>query len=260
MRCFGGLQLRLAGRAVTTTALKPQSHTLLAFLAMRAGHPVHRERLTELLWPEESAATARRRLPVLISTVRRHLEPDVASGEWTVLVRDSDAYVLRVPDETPVDTHQLVAAAKAARQARLEHDTRAEMAAHQRVMAIYGGELLPEFGAAEWVVEDRAYFRSQVVGAAKALAAFHLHESNAAACIDTARAGLQVDRYHSQLWRLLADAHRSVGDVAAVARVEDEHAAVLAELGIEPATVIDLRDGAPDPTAEVTTLSGGSTA
>lgn len=260
VRCFGGLQLRLAGRAVATTGLKPQSHTLLAFLAMRAGRPVHRERLTELLWPEESATTARRRLPVLISTVRRHLEPDVASGDWTVLVRDSDAYVLRVPDETPVDTHQLVAAARAARRARLEHDTSAEMAAHQRVMATYAGELLPEFGAADWVVEDRAYFRSQVVGAAKALAAFHLGESNAGACIDTARAGLQVDRYHSQLWRLLADAHRSVGDVAAVARVEDEHAAVLVELGIEPGTVIDPMDGAHDPTAGATTVSGGSTA
>lgn len=230
--CFDGLELTFAGRNVDLSALKPQGRTVLALLALHAGAPVHRDELIQALWPRTDPVLARRRLPVLISTVRRHLEPDAEPGTWTSLVRRGEAYVLQVPPGTYVDVLALEEAAALARRARTDRDTELEMVGHRAVMEAYRGELLPEVGDAEWVIADREYYRIQVVRAAQALSSWQLDNGDALACIGTVRAGLRVDRYCSPLWDLLTDANRQLGDVAAAARVEEEYAAVLEELGI----------------------------
>lgn len=230
--CFGHLDLMFEGRSVDLAGLKPQSRTLLALLAVQTGAPLHREYLIEALWYGEDPAAARRRLPVLVSTVRRHLEPDAQPGNWSLLVRQGEAYMLRPPQETYVDVRALKEAAANAREAHVRHDLEAEMAGHQGVIAAYSGDLLPEFGAVDWVVEEREYYRAQVVRSAMALASWQLLRGDANGCVETVDMGLRIDRYHSQLWCLLADAHRALGDLAAAVRAEQGHAAVLDELGI----------------------------
>lgn len=233
VRCLGGLALSLHGEPVDTAPLKPQGRALLALTAMQAGTPVHRDHLIDVLWPDDDPDTARRRLSVVVSTVRRHLEPDTEPGEWTALVRRGEAYVLQVPPDTYVDVHALDDAAATARAAHASGDEAVEMAAHRAVLDAYGGDLLPEFGPAEWLVDDRERYRVQVVHAAQARAAWELANGDPLACVETANDGLRVDRYRTPLWCLLADAHRALGDLAAAVQAEDEHAAVLEDLGIE---------------------------
>lgn len=230
--CFGGLTLTLDGGEIDLSGLKPQSRAVLAFMAMQADTPVHRDRLLDVLWRDEDPVSALRRLPVLISTVRRHLEPLAAPGVWSRLVRQGEAYVLRTPPGTWVDVRVVEDAALTARRARARGDEVGEMEAHRVVLAAYQGELLPEFGAVEWLVEEREHHRAQYAGSAQALAAWHLAGGDAPASVEAARAGLRVDRYRSRLWSLLADAHRASGDRVAAAHAEQEHAAILDELGL----------------------------
>lgn len=230
--CFGHLDLVIEGRSVDLSGLKPQSRTLLGLLAIRTGAPLHREYLIDALWAGEDPTAARRRLPVLVSTVRRHLEPDARPGDWSLLVRQGEAYMLQSPQDTYVDVRAFEEAASHARNAHVRRDLEAEVEAHRRVIATYGGDLLPEFGAVEWVVEEREYYRAQVIRSAVTLASWQLEGGDPSACAETVEAGLRIDRYHSQLWCLLADAHRALGDLAAATRAEQGHAAVLQELGI----------------------------
>lgn len=246
--CFGGLQITLNDHFVDQARLKPQSRALLAILTMHAGTPVHRDQLIDVLWRVDDRDAALRRLPVLVSTVRRHLEPDAEPGDWSLLLRRGEAYVLQPPTGTYVDVHVVDDAAAVARAAHGRGAHAEEMAAHEQILAAYAGELLPEVGAAEWVVDEREHYRVQVARSAQSLAAWHLFGNDAPATIEAARAGLRVDRYRSGLWSLLADAHRAAGDLAAAARVEEEHQAVLEELGVEPPCCPSL--------ARVTTRSG----
>lgn len=230
--CLGGLAITIAHRVIDPEELKPQAHTVLALLAASTGKIVHRQRLMAALWPHEDPDVARARLPVLVSTVRRHLEPDVEAGSWSLLVGHGDGYRLQVPEGTWVDVTVFDDAVAAARRARHDGNRTAEMQFLGVAVDAYGGPLLPEFGPAEWIVEEREHYRLQFARATEALGAWHLGRGEAAAAVDLARGGLRADRYRSRLWHLLVRGHRAVGDEVAATRASEQHAAVMAELGV----------------------------
>jgi DNA-binding SARP family transcriptional activator len=235
IHCFGGLRVSVGDRPIHLEDLKPQSRQVLSMLAATAGSPIHREQIADALWPDDAGQEPTfRRIQVLVSTVRHHLESaSAASTSWQPLVRVGDAYVLET-DGLYVDTvafHEAVATASGARQSG---DTEAEMRALRTAFASYGGELLPEFGPASWLVDQRESYRRRYLQVAQALGGLHLADGDAESCVDVCLAGLAADRYHSVLWSLLAEAYRRTGDLAAARRVEDDHALVLFELGIDP--------------------------
>ncbi|MDX1621073.1 MAG: BTAD domain-containing putative transcriptional regulator, partial [Nitriliruptorales bacterium] len=216
--CFGGLSLVLEGREVDVDELKPQARSALALLVLQGGKPIHRERLTEALWPGEDPAVANRRLQVLVSTLRRHLEPQAEAGNWTYLLRKGEAYVLAFPDDVQRDVSEFDAAIEDALRARTAGDVDGEQRALELAFGLYDGELLPEAGPADWIVDERDRYCSRFVRVAQLLAARYAEEGRFDRCIDACLAGLEVDRYRSRLWTLLAAAHRGTGDPAAAAR------------------------------------------
>jgi DNA-binding SARP family transcriptional activator len=230
VRCFGGLRIVLDGQEVDLGVLRPQSRQLLAMLAASAGTPIHRDHLADALWPEEDLQVSARRIQVLVSTVRHHLET-AAGSTWRPLSRRGDAYVMDAAGVF-VDTVVFVRAVTDAMRARRADDRDEEVAALRAAYDCYRGELLPELGAQPWVDDQREHHRRRFVQVVESLATHHLAEGDAASCIDVCLGGLTADRYHSVLWRLLARAYRSVGDTVAAARVDRQHAGILAELGL----------------------------
>src|SRR5258708_4374716 len=71
---FGRLQAQSEQKTLNHLSMR-RIGALLACLALRAPHPVPREELLDLLWPEESLDVARNRLRVLLSALRPLLEP-----------------------------------------------------------------------------------------------------------------------------------------------------------------------------------------
>jgi DNA-binding SARP family transcriptional activator len=232
IRLFGGFRLEVDGAARDLAALKPRVRTLLRLLAVQAGRPLHREVIQDALWPEAPGDSAARNLHVAVSSLRQALEPGAARGAFSLLVRDGDAYRLAAGPDVAIDLVAFEEALESARRALATGDRERALAGFETVLATATGDLLPEDGGAEWVLEPRDRARSQAAEAAQRLAELRLGHGDADGAARAAAAGLRVDRYHDPLWRLLVEARERAGDRIAASRARADHARVLAELGL----------------------------
>ena len=231
VRCLGRFQLELDGRPVDVSAVKPRARSALRLLAAHGGRPVHAESMVEALWPDLDAASGKRNLQVAVSSVRRLLD-DHRPGGGALLRREGPAYVLALPDVSCADVAVFASARDEARDAARSGEEAMVLDAGDRALIAYGGDLLPEEGPADWVVELRRQAAADAAEVALLVAETALgvgsHEVAAAAC---AR-GLDIDRYHDGLWRLLVDAQERTGDLAAATRSNERYHAMLRELGV----------------------------
>jgi DNA-binding SARP family transcriptional activator len=116
------------------------------------------------------------------------------------------------------------------------------MEALRTAVAAYGGELLPEDGAAEWVVSERDTLRRQAADAAATLATAELTGRPAPdRAVVAAQRSVDIDPCHDIGWRLLITAHHRSGNLAAAERARRGYADVLVSLGLDPgaARVVD---------------------
>src|SRR5207247_1059222 len=112
---------------------------------------------------------------------------------------------------------QAVAAGHLAR----ERSDDADAVRHYQVaLDWYRGDLLPEDGPAEWVVERRELSRLAAVEAAQGLAEILLSQGNADGAARVSSIGLRIERYHDPLWRLLIRARAQAGDLGAANRAQ----------------------------------------
>ena len=140
LRTFGGLALTSQARVLSGAASQRRPLALLAVLAVAGSHPVSRERLQALLWPESDEVRARRVLAQTLYALRRDL------GDPAVVLGTAD---LRLnPDLITSDL------------AEFEHALAA--GAYERTVVLYEGPFLegvhladaPEFE--RWAEDERA--------------------------------------------------------------------------------------------------------
>jgi serine/threonine-protein kinase PknK len=226
---MGGFAIEVDGRPLDLAPLRPRARSLLRRLSVQPGMAVHREILQEDLWPDLDGEAGRHRLQVAVSAVRTLLRCALGERSGELLVRDGEAYRLAVP-ATAVDLGRLRRAMEAAESA--ERQGRDQRPVLEEVLDLYRGELLPEEGPAEWVVEARRELTEQVLACACRLATLELDAGDPSAATRAARCGLAVDRFHDPLWRLLITAQERAGQPGAAARSRREYGAILAELGV----------------------------
>jgi DNA-binding SARP family transcriptional activator len=196
-------------------------------LAVHLGTGVHRQLLCEELWPDDDEAAASRKLQVAISSIRRVIE-----GPGDVIRRHGDVYLLDARTGTVCDVHDFATAVAAARSLLGRGATADAEPLLRRAMALYVGDLLPEEGAAEWVVAIRDQLRAAAAEAAHSLGQVLLDTGRPDEAVGVSRWGLAVDRYSDPLWRLLLGALAADGDLAGHALAATRYSDVLAELGI----------------------------
>jgi DNA-binding SARP family transcriptional activator len=102
-------------------------------------------------------------------------------------------------------------------------------------VAVYGGELLPEDGPAEWVTDARERLRQQAATAAGRLAELELAGGDFRSAIDAARRSVDIDPFRDASWRVLIAACVEAGESAAAARAKLDYAEVLNALGVPTA-------------------------
>ncbi|MFG3340742.1 BTAD domain-containing putative transcriptional regulator [Glycomyces sp. NPDC048151] len=229
--CFGGFRLERDGAEVDLSAVKPKVRMLMRLLAVNAGRPVHREAIIDALWPQATPRAATHGLHVAMSSLRKLIEPDAAGGVFRFLAREGDAYRLVLPADGYCD---VVAVREAARLARSAPDDDAAAAILRQASDAYRGDLLPEDGAAEWVVGERERLRLAASSAAADLARLELRRGDVAEALAAAGRSVGVHRFNDEAWRLLIEAHERHGDRAAAADALARYREVLAELGVHP--------------------------
>ncbi|HEY8791135.1 MAG TPA: AAA family ATPase [Actinopolymorphaceae bacterium] len=226
IRCLGGFALDGPAGEVDLTGLKPRPQELLRALAAAAGRPVPREVLIAALWPNADADGGLHNLHVAVSSLRRFLAEAVGDP---LVVRAGPSYRIAAPECVTVDvlvfTERLAAA-------RRSHDPAVRRIELEAALAVYTGDLLPDDAAAEWVTERRESSRAELVDAAVALADLLLATGLPRDASQACQAGLRVDRYRDDLWRLLIESLARSDDLAASARAELRYRAMLAELGV----------------------------
>jgi DNA-binding SARP family transcriptional activator len=228
IRTFGTFALEIDGRQIPLQAVRPRARAVLRFLALNVGTAVHREVIQEALWPEADRQRGGRSLHVAISAMRGLLVQALGLAGQRLIVREGDAYRLAV-DPLAVDIGRFEQAMAEGRAGRPRGDQPSGFAL---AIQVHRGELLPQDGPAEWVVERREHYRREAVEAARSEAEYALIAGDLDAVVQFCRAGLELDRYHDPLWRLLIAAHDRAGDAGAAGRDRLEYEAILAGLGV----------------------------
>ena len=234
IRCFGGFRMEVDGRPVDTARVRARARSALRLLAMQTGTAVHREVLIEALWPDLPAAAGTRNLQVTVSALRGLLEPDSERGKAQLLVRTGDAYGITLPPGGYADTKAFTAAVQSWR-------TGGGLSALRAALDAYGGDLLPEDGPAEWVVEARDRYRRQATRVASALAAAELAQGNVAEAVAAAEYCIgTLDPHDDDAWQVLLKAYPVSGAPARAAEARRRYAEMLAALGV-PVTAVRSR-------------------
>ena len=231
LRCLGGFSLAIHGTPVDEGAAKPMERALLHLLALRANEAVHREALIESLWPDADPDAGLHRLQVAVSSLRRLVA--AAGGEGGALIsREGDAYRLVLPEGSFNDIDHFEQAVDRAGRGRAQGDSDAEKQALQDAISAYRGPLLPGDGPAEWAIAARRRLQGAVTDSAARLGTLLLEEDQPAAAADTARAGLAIDRFRDDLWKVLIEASERAGNYADAGQARRAYEEVLEELGV----------------------------
>jgi DNA-binding SARP family transcriptional activator len=225
VRCFGEFEVRVEGRRIDLSDVKPRARSLLRLLASAGGRPIHREHLVNALWPDADLECGLRNLHVALSSLRQRLAKMHVDAA-TALVRCGESYALDVGPDGFFDV------------AEFEHfidrsaDSTVEAADLDRALRLYRGELLDDEGPAEWVTARREQMRHRAGRAATTLAERALSRNENERAAMRCEQGLAIDRYNDRLWQIYETALLRSGRPVAAAKVRSEYSALLAELAV----------------------------
>jgi len=225
--CFG--KFALGPEHVAINALRPRGRTVLMRLATEVGGVVRCDTLVDELWRDGSdERTALRSLQVTVSAIRRALSDD-ATGR--TIERVGAGYSLTAP-ASGGDCDLLLFRRLANEIVATRSDGAHLVTASERALDLLVGELLPEAGAADWVLTLRDHIARQAALVAARGARSAVSIGDVSGAIRLGQIGLEFDRYDDALWRILIDAHERRGDIAAAGRLRVEYEDVLDELGV----------------------------
>ncbi|MBW3658216.1 MAG: alpha/beta fold hydrolase [Actinobacteria bacterium] len=220
IRTMGGFGVRVDGDEVPPAAWgSRQVRQLCKRLAVAAGHPVPREELMELLWPDElDMVRLRARLSVLLSHIRRVL------GGGLIADRDAVAVDLAAVD---LDLHHV-------------HDALARGDDEEAVSA-YAGLVLPEDRYEEWAVAARDQVAFAVIGAHRRLAARAMANAHLDAAIAHTSAILELDPYDERAHEVLVGALETAGRSGDAVRADERYRQRMQELGVRARDLLPRR-------------------
>jgi DNA-binding SARP family transcriptional activator len=235
VRVLGEFQVLRAGVPVAPGEWRSKkARDLFKILVLQRGRPVSRERLIDLLWPEEAPGRTANRLSVLLSTLRTVLDPERAVPEPGPVRADRDAVALDLT-RVAVDVEAFLALAAGAHDA----DRRADPAAAELLAAAdaaYGGELLPEDPYDEWSRPLRDATRAAHVAVLRALLRRTTDPDERARHLLRL---LDHDPYDEPAHQQLIGALRTAGRHGEAQRRYEVYAQRMAEIGIAPVPPAD---------------------
>src|SRR3954463_2861917 len=103
LRVLGGVRVAVGDRAVPESAWRlRKAKSLVKLLALAPDRRIHRERATEMLWPDRGRDAAANNFHQALYVARRALEAAGAEGRAALALRD-DMLVLCPGEDVEVD-------------------------------------------------------------------------------------------------------------------------------------------------------------
>ena len=196
IRLFGAFAVRVGDEVVPEGAWRlRKAKSLVKLLALAPEHRVHRERATELLWPERAPKAAANNFHQALYVARRALEAAGADASVVLPLRD-DMLALDPGGEVEVDVDAFEAAVAHAR------DT-GELSDYHAALELHRGELLPEDAYEAWVAARREALSEAHLGLLIELSARRAEDGDTAGAIETLEQVLVIDALHEGAHRAL---------------------------------------------------------
>jgi predicted ATPase/DNA-binding SARP family transcriptional activator len=190
---LGGFAAAAGEAGVTEGAWRlRKAKSLVKLLALAPEHRLHRERASELLWPDRDAAAAANNLHQALFVARRALETAGLDGAAAIELRD-DALLLGA---VTVDVEDFETAAAGARGS-------ANAPLLQAAVGLYAGELLPEDRYEEWCSVRRESLREQCIALLLELSALEAEAGDGSAAVRWLQRALGEDPLHEEAHRRL---------------------------------------------------------
>jgi DNA-binding SARP family transcriptional activator/pimeloyl-ACP methyl ester carboxylesterase len=222
---LGPLRVDMESGEVVLPAAKERS--LLAVLALNAGHVVGADALVDTLWGDAPPATARKTLQTYVSNLRRTMGSDV-------LVTEGAGYRLRV-DADSVDVcrfRTLVRAGEEALRRGLIHRARDELG---RAVGLWRGELLGGVAPHTGLAAESIRLREEYLTALETRIGADLAAGCAGELVGELEALVREHPFRERMWvHLITALYRSDRQADALAAYSRARSLLRDELGLEP--------------------------
>jgi DNA-binding SARP family transcriptional activator len=216
----------LMGSGQAVALARRQARALLYRIAA-AAHPVPREQLTFLLWPDSPESVARRNLTVLLTQIRRALP----SPDLLVTVGDAIGLDHGAAETDTVALAALIHQAISARQL----DQLADALRRYRGPFLDGFSLPDSAEFDAWASQERQVWERRYLDALTVLVEGYAAAGAYPVAIDAAQRALATDELAEDMHRRLIALYAAAGNRAAAMRQFERCVVVLErELGVEP--------------------------
>ena len=225
---LGGFRVVINGKVLPDAAWRQKrAAAIVKILALAPSHRLHRDQVTETLWPDVDPHAAGNNLRVFLHYARRELE-GVGAPPATFLARDGEDLLLGPSELVRVDVDLFEEALSLAWRGP---DPGASQAALDR----YPGDLLPEDPYEDWVADRRVTLRTSYLTLLSRVAQLHEQRAELGQAINALQRLLAAEPLdeaaHAALIRLLALTGRQR---QALQQYENLVVLLNRELGVDP--------------------------
>ncbi len=230
---FGHFSLAAGGRgSVLQTWERKQALTLFKYLVTHLGHPVHRERLIDCLWPEADERQGRERLKVTVYFLRRQLR---AIGTHENVVKTAGkTYTLR-REVVWLDAEAFEQFVAEGSSLEREHRPDEALRCYEEAQRLYRGDYLEEDPYADWCAEERERLREIYLEMLAGMAECYAERGDYARAAQVCRTALVRDPCRESFHRALMEHLVRLGRADwAVAQFQHCQRVLAQELGVEP--------------------------
>ena len=193
IRCFGRFEVERDGRAVENWR-RGKARTLLKFLVTQR-HPVPRDVLIELLWPQYDVEPARNSLRVTLHALRQALgsfSQGRASKQEYVVFLDGN-FLLNSDCRSWIDVEEFETHFAAGVRLERQQCFAEAMRAYEQAEALYRDDYLVEDLYEDWALARREQLKDQYLLLLTKLADHCLQQGDASGCIVRCHKILQKD-------------------------------------------------------------------
>jgi DNA-binding SARP family transcriptional activator/predicted ATPase len=213
IRMLGGFEVRVDGNLIRDFQ-SVKSEALLAYLAYSKKHPVRREGLATLLWPEHEQEKAQTNLRKSLSRLKSALKG--SNPEYDYLITDRSFLQIKETIVCEVDALRFEDLLRACPKHQSFHNIECESCLQflEEALSLYQGDFLENFFVEdadvfdEWLLLTREHLHNAALNAMKHLALYYEFQGNYAQSMLWTRKQLRLEPWleeaHRQMMRLLA--------------------------------------------------------
>ena len=211
-----------------------QGRLLFVYLVSERSHPVSKEELASVLWPEEQSEAWEAALSALISRLAALLSSDVMDGQGVSFSRRFGQYQLTLPADAWVDIEAETSALDRAEAAVRAGEARKALGPATVAVSIARRPLLPGVDGF-WRESLQGKLERQLIRALDCLGEMQLAIGEPQTAVESALEALSIDPYRERTHRCLMRAYAATGNRAKALTAYHEFRQLLTEeVGTEP--------------------------